>query len=206
MWAQLLAEQSAIKDAIAAGKPIPPGMDNRALVNAALFGGGGIPRLDRSEAEDQQYYSTLAAMDYLTQQAMIAAKGPISNDERRKILVEMMVDGAYTDRDYIYKDSDYDAQEYLSVVTMTAAQRKIGFLPIADARKKGGYIDPETGIPMTIENYLRAAAKRGDFGGKVEGTISDDDIERAYFALERLSRIMSPAEANAEILKRLRGE
>ena len=206
MWAQLLAEQSQIRDAIAAGKPLPPGMDNRELVNAALFGGKDIPSTGRTPEQDQAYYSTLAAMDYLTQQAAIANKGPLDNTQRRAILVQLMVDKAYTDRDHVYKDSDYDAQEYLSVVKMTAAQRKIAFLPIADAREPGGYIDPKTQIPMTIENYLRAGAKRGDFGGVVEGEISDDNIERAYFALERLSRIMSPAEANAEILKRLRGE
>lgn len=206
MWAQLLAEQSAIKDAIAAGKPLPPGMDNRALVDSYLFGDDKIPRLDRSEEQEQQYYRTLAAMDYLTQQGAIANKGPLNNTQRRAILVELMLDKAYTDRDHIYKDSDYDAQEYKRIRDMTTDELNIAFLPIRWARRKGGYVDPETGIPMTIENYLRAGAKRGDFGGVVEGTISDDNIERAYFALERLSKIMSPAETNAEILKRLRGE
>lgn len=212
MWAQLLAEQTAIRDQIASGKPrvLPQGMTNQQLVQAALLQNQGIPTTGRSDEQNEIYYGALAAMDYMVQLAQIAAKGPITNELRRKILVDMMVDKAYTDRDTFFGggwfDSDYDPEEMKPAALMSRSERNIAFLHISGARVKGSYIDPDTKVPMTIENYLSTAARRGDFGEPYLGEISEKNMERAYFALERLSAIMSPAEVDAEILRRLKGE
>ena len=208
MWARLKEEQSTIKAQEDSETPIvlPAGMNNQQLVQAALVRAGTIPQTGRTDEHQQRYYSALAAMDYLTQQEQKSLGRALTNDERRKILLDLMVDKAFTDRDTLWFDDDYDPAEYKPVALMSAKERKIGFLPIAEARVKGSYIDPETKIPMTAENYLTTAARRGDFGEVYDGPISDKNMERAFFALERLSKIMSPAETDAEIIKRLRGD
>lgn len=208
MWAQLKAEQDTIQKELDGSKPakLPSGMTNQQLIQAALVRSGDIPQTGRSDAEQETYYSALAAMDYRTQVEQERLGRALTNEERRKVMVDMMVDKAFTDRDFLWFDDDYDPGEQKPVALMSAKERRIAFLPIADARKEGGYVDPDTGIPMTVEAYLIAAGKRGDFGEVVAGPISQKNMERAYFALERLSQIMSPAEVDAEILRRLKGE
>ncbi len=208
MWQRLKDEQDMIQKEIDSGKApkLPGGMTNQQLVQAALVRTGKIPQTGRSDKEQEIYYSALASMDYMTQQRQTELGRALTNEERRKVMVEMMVDTAFTDRDFLWFDDDYDPEEKKPVALMSAKERRVGFLPIADARVVGGYVDPKTGIAMTVEDYITAAARRGDFGEVYNGTISDDDMERAFFALDRLSKVMSPAEVDAEILSRLKGE
>lgn len=204
MWQQLVNEQEQIKKEQAGTVKLPGGLNNQQMVQSFLVSSGTIPQTGRSEEDNEVYYGMVAAMDFRVQAEQDRLGRALSNEERRKVLTGLMVERAYHDRDWI--DSDYDPKEMKPVVLMDAGERNRAFLNIEDARKPGSFIDPITRVPMTVEKYLKAAAARGDFGEKVEGEISQKNLERAYFALEKLPEIMPPHEVDAEVLRRLKGE
>lgn len=187
VWKQMNDHQEAIKNDKQAA--MSGGLTNLQLVERALVAGGYISGADRSDTEKERLLNASFRFDQAVQEKMAELGRNLTNEERRKVLSEIMIPVAYTDTPWWgVGDQDVEQEE----LTMTATERDEAYLPYAKAltQKTTG----ASGIEMTVNEKLLQMAKDAKYD-----TPSKHDIERAFWALDA-------GLGDAEVLRRLKGE
>ena len=159
--------------------PLPSGLTNNQLVLGTLISNGTIPQTARDPEHNEAYQRTLMLFDNAIQDAQKVKGSALDNQERRKVLAEIMGPTAFTDSYYEWpffgSGADTDAEDRSNIATMSAAEIQSGRLPLDEKADETARISP-SGIETTYAEELRA------YGVKYGVTPSTLDYERAFFA------------------------
>ena len=174
-WRAMMEEQKVLRKSVETATPPPldTGLNNMQMLDAAAAG-TIYPATGRSDTEEALRNALRFSFDTLVTDKSAVLNKKLTNQERKQELAEMLMDSAFVDRDLIM--SDYDPDEAVLFAGMTPSQRKKAYLPLTDAAKEF-YTDPEFGV-ITVEKLLRNMASTAGLDP------SDDNIERAYYALK----------------------
>jgi len=180
MHKDLVDEQQRYIDNKPTIKALPGGMTNVQMVTSALVRAGHITQTGRDIDDSEAYQQLMWEFDRATQAAQDEKGAALTNNERDRILGEIMAPRAFTDHYGWWFGEGWpetDKEEAIPIAALSVTQRQNARLNWKEADTEQSRLS-SAGIASTYRKDLELMAKR--LG--VEPTT--DQYERAYFALK----------------------